>query len=379
MEPVRREFGLSDTQVGALVTWFTVVFAVAGLPLGRLADSGSRRRLLAAAVAVWGGLTGLAGLASSYAMLLVTRLGVGFGEAACAPIATSWISDLVPAERRARAMAGFMLALPIGGLLSFSVTGPLAQAYGWRLALTVAAAPALALSAAILWLSDPIPSPRRPTSRAKRGPGWGGFGVGFWWIAASGAVINFALYGFSTFLPAFLTRYHELSVARAGVWMGLGTGISGIAGAAAVWTLGDRVPNRLGLCAAASALAAGPLFAAIRLEPGNAVPAVWLAMIGYGLLQMYYGLVYAAIQDRVEPGRRATAMAAYLVVTYLCGASWGPVAMGRASDLLARRAAGSGPVTEAARAAGLHGAMYLIPALALVLAWVLWMAGRRSA
>jgi hypothetical protein len=187
------------------------------------------------------------------------------------------------------------------------------------------------------------------------------------------------LYGFSTFLPAFLTRYHEVSVARAGVWMGIGTGLSGIGGAAAVWALGDRVRNRLGLCAAASALAAGPLFAALRLGPGNAVPAVWLAMVGYGLLQMYYGLVYASIQDRVKPGRRATAMAAYLVVTYLCGASWGPVAMGRASDLLARQAAGSGPVTEAARAAGLHGAMYLIPALALVLAWVLWMAGRRSA
>jgi hypothetical protein len=192
-------------------------------------------------------------------------------------------------------------------------------------------------------------------------------------------VINFALYGFSTFLPAFLMRYHGVSVARAGVWMGLGTGVSGLAGAAAAGAFGDRVKSRLGLSAAVSLAAAGPLFAAIRMPAGSAGAAVWLAMTGYGLLQMYYGLVYAAIQDLVAPAMRATAMSVYLMVTYLGGASWGPVVMGRASDLLARQAAGGGPVTEAARAAGLHGAMYLIPGLAVVLSLVLWAAARRSA
>jgi hypothetical protein len=72
-------------------------------------------------------------------------------------------------------------------------------------------------------------------------------------------------------------------------------------------------------------------------------------------------------------------MAAYLVVTYLGGASWGPMATGRLSDFFARQAAGGGPLTEAARAAGLHDAMYVIPCLAVVLSWVLWMAARRSA
>jgi predicted MFS family arabinose efflux permease len=374
VEPLRREFGLSDTQVGALVTWSTVVFALAGLPLGRLADTWSRRKLLAVGVAVWAGLTGMAALAASYAMLMVTRLGVGIGEAVCAPVATSWIGDLVPANRRARAMAGFMLAIPVGGLLSFAVTGPLTMAHGWRMAIAVAAAPVILLSPAVLWLKEPTRAGRAD------GPGLGAWSAGaaFWWIAVSGAVINFALYGFSTFLPAFLMRYHGVSVARAGVWMGVGTGLSGLAGAAAAGMLGDRVKSRLGLCAAAALVSAGPLFAAIRMPVGRAGAAVWLAMTGYGLLQMYYGLVYAAIQDLVAPAMRATAMSVYLMVTYLGGASWGPVAMGRASDLLARQAAGGGPVTEVARAAGLHGAMYLIPALAVVLSLVLWAAARRS-
>ncbi|MFZ0933653.1 MAG: MFS transporter, partial [Bryobacteraceae bacterium] len=97
LEPLHREFGLSDTQLATLATAFTLLYAVAGLPLGRLADQWSRKRLLAAGVSVWAALTALGGLASSYGMLLATRLGVGIGEATCAPAATSWIGDLVPA------------------------------------------------------------------------------------------------------------------------------------------------------------------------------------------------------------------------------------------------------------------------------------------
>jgi MFS family permease len=196
----------------------------------------------------------------------------------------------------------------------------------------------------------------------------------FWWIAVSGAVVNFALYSFSTFLPAFLTRYHGMSVAQAGIWTGIGSGVSGILGAAAAGLLGDRVKNRLYLAAGASLAAAGPVYAALGMPAGSARGAVCLAMIGYGLLQMYYGLVYAAIQDVVGPSMRGRAMALYFVVTYLGGASWGPLVTGRLSDFLARR---SGLAAEASRAVGLHDAMYVIPALAVVLAAVLWVAGRR--
>ena len=75
LEPLHREFGLSDTQLAVLATAFTLLYAVAGLPLGRLADTWSRKRLLAIGVGVWGALTALGGLASSYGMLLATRLG----------------------------------------------------------------------------------------------------------------------------------------------------------------------------------------------------------------------------------------------------------------------------------------------------------------
>ena len=104
---------------------------------------------------MWTALTGMAGLATSYAMLLGTRLGVGIGEAVCTPAANSWIGDLVPATRRARAMAGFMMAVPVGIMLSSAIGGPVAQAHGWRMALMVAAIPGLVLVPAVLWLSEP--------------------------------------------------------------------------------------------------------------------------------------------------------------------------------------------------------------------------------
>jgi predicted MFS family arabinose efflux permease len=366
LEPVRREFALSDTQLGAMVTLFTLVFAAAGLPAGRLSDTRARRGLLALGIAAWAGLTGLSALAANYAVLLVTRLGVGIGEAVCTPAATSWIGDTAPTGRRTRALAFFMMAVPVGGLLSYSIGGPVAQALGWRVAMAVAAAPALLLAPAVLWLREP----ERGVAAASAGVAWKP-GTGFWWIAASGAAVNFALYAFSTFLPAMLTRYHGMSVASAGVWMGIGTGVSGIAGALAAGAAGDRVRSRLRLTAGIMLAAALPMFLALRVAPGGAGAAVTLAMVAYGMMQMYYGLVYAAIHDLAPAPARGRAMSQYLLVTYLGGASWGPLATGRLSDWLARA---SGLGGEAARAAGLHGAMYVVPALAVVLAGILWMA-----
>jgi MFS family permease len=273
-----------------------------------------------------------------------------------------------------------MMAVPVGGFLSFAVGGPVAQAYGWRAALLVAAAPALLLVPALLFVKEP----GRGAADATDAPARSLAGIGaFWWIAASGAVVNFLLYSFSFFLPAFLTRVHGLSIAEAGLATGVGSGVAGIAGALAAGRLGDRFSGSLARgrlrTAALTAAAAAPVaWMAIGLPGGSAFAAVPLLMIAYGLWQMYYGLVYAAIQDLVPAGLRATAMAAYYVATYLCGAAFGPLVTGRLSDHFAREAAAAGLAAEAARASGLHSAMYAIPALSAVLAVVLCAAARSA-
>ena len=373
VEPLRREFHLSDTEIGALPAVFTIVYALAGLPLGRLADTWSRKRLLAVGVSVWAALTGLGALAWSYGALFVTRMGVGIGEAVCAPAATSWIGDLVAPARRARAMAGFMLAVPVGIMLSFAITGAVAQAHGWRLALAVAAAPAALLVPMLLLLPESRLSGPRPAAAGN--PRALLHIPALWWIAASGALVNFILYTFSTFIAAFLTRYHGLSIAQAGLWAGAGSGAAGILGALAAGALGDSM-NRVRLAASAAALSTLPAAVGLMLPPHTAGFSVTLLMLAYGLLQMYYALVYAAIQDIAPPGLRGTAMAAYFLAMYLCGGSLGPLVAGRLSDSLARQAAGAAAITETARALGLQRAMFVIPAFSLALAGVLWAAAR---
>ena len=383
-EPIRKEFSLSDTQLGALTTIFTILYAIVGLPLGRAADAWNRKKLLAWGVAIWTALTALGGLASSYAMLMFTRLGVAVGEAACAPTATSWIGDLYPAGRRSRALALFMLGVPLGSALSLSISGPVAQVWGWRTALVLAALPAAILIPALAALREPARGeaegvPMRPASILSllRIPT-------LWWIIASGAVVNFNLYTLSTFVAAFLTRFHGLSVAQSGFWSGIGAGAAGIAGGLLAGAWGDRViqrrPNGRLVAASQAALLAAPVSLFGILQPaGSIASALSCIMAAYGLLNMYYGLVYSTIHDIVAPNLRATTMAVYFMAMYLCGASFGPLLTGRLSDFLARRAAGPAALTEASRAIGLHQAMYVIPVLAVALAIVLFGGSRTVA
>jgi len=386
-EPIRKEFHLTDTQLGVLGTIFTLLYAVVGVPFGRLADSWSRKKLLALGMMVWSSLTGASAMVSSYAMLVVTRLGVGVGEAVCAPAGTSWIGDLFPAHKRSRALAFFMMAVPLGTALSYMVSGPAAQAFGWRMALVIAALPAAVLTPALLLLREPKRGASESHLLARHHvSAWSLVRMPtLWWITASGAMINFNLYALGTFLPAFLTRVHGLSVARSGFWLGVGHALAGLFAVLAGGFIGDyairKRRNGRMLMASAAAMMAAPLALWSVMQPaGRWAATITLMCASYGLLNTYYGMVYSALQDIVVPALRGTAMSVYFMAMYLCGASFGPVITGRLSDLMARRAAhlaGTGAITEAARAAGLHQAMYVIPVLSLGLAAVLY-AGSRT-
>src|SRR5579871_4246097 len=292
LEPIRKEFHLSDTQLGALGTWPIVLYALVGVPLGRLADASSRKKILAVGVAIWAALTGFGGLVQSYLMLMISRLGVYVGEATCAPAATSWIGDLFPAERRARALALFMLGVPIGGSLSYAVSGPVAQAWGWRAALVVAALPAVMLIPALLTLREPTrgESEGVTVARPVKSPVLAILRIPtMWWIIASGALVNFNLYALATFFPAFLTRYHHLSVGAAGLAAGTGYGIAGIAGGLIAGAWGDRVMHKRNdgrlLSGAVAALIAAPLALLGTRQPAGAVTAsIGLIMVAYGFL-----------------------------------------------------------------------------------------------
>jgi MFS family permease len=393
LEQIRREWGLGDTALGALGTAFTLLYAFVGVPFGRLADRATRKHILAGGVFLWSLLTAASGLARNFWQLFVVRLGVGVGEASCAPAAISLIGDLYRTQHRARATSVFMLGLPIGLGLSNLVGGTVAQRWGWRNALFIAAAPGLLCAIAALFIREPrrgMVEAHVVGDRVRAGSPYKVLLAipTLWWIIASGALHNFNMYALGAFLASFLIRYHGVSLSEAGfvaMWVYGLSGIFGlvVGGIAADHFYKKRKDGRLVIATISIVICVPFMFLSLQRPAGDVMGFALLMGTGVGVMYAYYSTVYSTIQDIVEPSLRGTAMALYFGAMYLAGASLGPLGTGMISDHFAAQAATAAGVTdhtikalEPFRAAGLHNAMYAVPILAVLLALVLFAASR---
>ncbi len=388
-EPIRLEFGLSDLQLGLLSTVFVVVYAIAGLPLGRMADTRSRRTVLVWGLVVWSLFTGFGGLAWSFISLLVIRIGVGIGEACYAPVANSLIADMYPSARRARAVGIYMLGLPLGLMLAFFAVGPIVEMFeSWRAPFLLAAIPGLILA----WFIARLPEPRRGASdggQTSTEPVTHPFRSllrirTLWWVIASGLTINFAAYPTSGFLVPLLQRHFELSLSYAASLTGIVVGVTGLIGLTVGGSLADRMhrgggSGRLIFGALMLMLSAILVFAALWFGAGSVGVFISLFALGWLGYYTYFTSVYPAIQDVVEPRLRATAMALYFAAMYLLGGATGPIVVGALSDhlaLSAMQAAGAPAMTEAFKSVGLYQAMYLVPVMLFLTAIFIYGAAR---
>ena len=166
---IKADLGLDDAQLGFLYgTAFAIFYALFGIPLGRLADTWSRTRLLSIGLALWSGMTVLSGFAKNFATLTVARIGVGVGEASSAPTCYSLISDMFPARMRGLALGIFSAGLFTGSGLSLLIGGNIVEAWnaawpnggplglkGWQGAFIVVGAPGLLLALWVLSLREP--------------------------------------------------------------------------------------------------------------------------------------------------------------------------------------------------------------------------------
>ncbi|KQQ67985.1 MFS transporter [Pseudomonas sp. Leaf127] len=378
-EPIRLEWHLSDFQLGLMGTAFTLVYAIAGLPLGRLADNGSRKAIMGGGLAVWSALTAVNGMVSSFWAFVLVRMGVGIGEASYAPAANSLIGDLFPARRRARAMGIFMLGLPLGLMLAFFTIGAMVKAFdSWRAPFFIAAVPGLILALFMLFIREP-----------QRGAAEGGvmsqarierpirrlLGIAtFRWLMLAGLAYNFAAYACNSFMVPMLQRYFQVSLQEAAVATGVIVGVTGLFGLTLGGVVADKLHERSitgRLWFAAFSMLVATLATGYALHAGLVAITLFVAVFSLGWLFAYnfYTCVYPAIQDVVEPRLRATAMALFFAGLYLLGGGLGPVMVGLLSDHFAQQAmlaAGATQMTETFKAVGLHGALYLIPAALLV-------------
>ncbi|MBX7528387.1 spinster family MFS transporter [Qipengyuania vesicularis] len=169
-EDIKADLGLRDDQIGFLYgTAFGVFYALFGIPLGKLADSWHRVRLMTIGLAVWSAFTALSGFAKNFAALSVARIGVGVGEATASPSAYSLISDWFPKKMRATALAIYSSGLYIGGGISLLIGGAIVENWneafptdaplglaGWQAAFIIVGLPGLLLALLVFTLREPV-------------------------------------------------------------------------------------------------------------------------------------------------------------------------------------------------------------------------------
>lgn len=169
-EDIKADLGLRDDQIGFLYgTAFGVFYALFGIPLGKLADSWNRVRLMTAGLAIWSAFTALSGFAKNFAMLSVARIGVGVGEATASPSAYSLISDWFPKKMRATALAIYSSGLYVGGGVSLLIGGAIVERWnasypvdaplglaGWQAAFIIVGLPGLLLAVLVATLREPL-------------------------------------------------------------------------------------------------------------------------------------------------------------------------------------------------------------------------------
>jgi len=397
-EPIKRELGLADWQLGMLTGLaFAFLYTILGIPIARLAERKNRPLIISASVAVWSLFTVFSGFAQNFVQLLLARVGVGIGEAGCTPPAHSLISDYVPKEKRASAIAFYSIGTPLGALIGMSMGGLIADAHGWRAAFLVAGAPGLILAVVVALT---LVEPRKKLSAALAAKAAADNPTfmavlavlrnkkTFWLLAFGVAIKAFIGYGQQPFVASFFLRVHNAQLtelaAKASDILGfeLGTlgfvalmlsGLSGIGGIFGVW-LGGYLADKLG-AKDIRAYAVVPALAAILPIPfyifgvlhADALFALLFLIIPAVLTSLWYGPVYATAQSIVEPRMRATMAAILLLIANLIGLGLGPVIVGALSDIF------SGPMGMGS-AEGIRWALVTSSLLGLVAFALFWSA-----
>ncbi len=356
-EAIKHDLRLADWQLGAVTGLsFALLYSVAAIPIARHADRGNRVRIIGLAILTWSVFTASCGAAASFVQLLLSRIGVGIGEAGCSPPAQSLISDISPATRRSGALGTFGLGSPVGAALGLAVGGLLAEALGWRWTLVLAGAPGIVIGLLVLFtLRDPRAHENAPriagaplgetlrhllTQRA------------FVLLMIGVGLLSFVNVGAMAFSTSFFLRVHTADLSRIGsqfglgptAVIGLGMGLFGALGGGAGTIAGGILGDRLGP-ANARAYALIPAFGSVLTVFGYGImfgiPSGGAALVSF-LLPAFFGNLWngpgtVALQALAGPRDKATAMAVVLLVTSVLGLCFGPITIGLISDALSDR------------------------------------------
>ena len=344
VEPIKSDLELSDTAMGFLGGLsFALFYAIAGLPIARLADRSSRKGVISVGITIWCLATAASGLARNFVHLALARVATGIGEASNAPAAQSMIADYFPPQRRATAMAVFYVGAHVGVLVGFTLGGWIAQQLGWRAAFILLGLPGLLL-ALLVWKT--VAEPERGAAESQPVDTgtlpWRQVGSfllrspAFTLVVLGQSIHAFSLLGIMMWSAPLLMRLHGMGVAEAGLWLGPITGVSGALGVLAGGRLADRLGKRdarwyVRLPALSTLI--GLPFTLGFIMSGHPALAL-LCLVPHQIMgSMTSGPIAAVIQSLVHVRMRALAVAISLLAANLIGLGLGPQLVGVISDL----------------------------------------------
>lgn len=338
-EPMKRELGLSDTFLGVLNGFgFLVIYAIAGIPIARLADRGRFGRVISASIAGWSVMTMLGGFVASGWQLAATRAGVALGEAGSSPAAHAYISRNFRPDLRATALAVLSLGAPLGGMVSMMAGGVAGELLGWRRTFMLMGAIGLVLAPVVLVaLGRGQPPPKTPAGSAAavdlrailRKPS-------VLALCAASGFIALGGYASGAFSPAFLIRAHGMSVATVGLQMGLLNGALGVAGMLSLGWLGGRLGRRdprWPLALLVLVVLVSIPFAAAAYLFAEGTWAIVCVVLGNLASISYLALTVACLHSLAPVAARARMSAILLFGTAMLG-GLGPFIVGMISDAL---------------------------------------------
>ncbi|MDX2222870.1 MAG: MFS transporter [Rhodospirillaceae bacterium] len=265
VQPIKRDLGLSDTEISLLLGLaFAVFYTLLGIPIGRLADRANRRTIVAAGIAVWSLMTMACGLARGWGQLFLARVGVGIGEATLQPCASSLLGDYFPRGRRGLAYSVYAWGLGIGAGLSFvlggraieyftalgEVTVPVVGTLApWQMVFVAVGAPGLIVALLMLTVAEPARRDRI-AGAGEQVPlrdvvgylttRWRTYGSMFLGLSVMTIIGN----AYVAWMPSVFVRVHGWSIGQLSLWYGVILGVGGPIGVTLGGWLGDQLYRR---------------------------------------------------------------------------------------------------------------------------------------
>lgn len=354
MEPLKADLLISDTQLGLLQgTSFVLLYVIAAIPLGQLADRVNRRNLIIAGILFWTIATAACGIAETFEMLFVARIAVGLGEAALVPAAMSLLATYFQREQLGRAVSIFTTGASLGKSAAFLVGGavfailtanaglsiPLMGNYApWQGVFIIAAIPGIMLALLVLTVAEPHRAPA-PSAKKWFAPALDHIRANqraYFLHTGAAAATVLLVQSVTAWAPSFFIREHSLSVARAGMLVGSALVVAGPLGHLTGGYLTDRFA-RSGVRA--------PTSHVMALGLVTAIPFALLFTSGLGLVTAivgFSGMTFfltmsapaslAGLQMLTPTRLRGLTTSVFLLIVTLVGVGLGPLLIGFVTD-----------------------------------------------